>query len=181
MTFGIGLVFGIALWTLLEYGIHRWVFHKRALGRTIAKEHLQHHAAVDYFAAPWMKVVLAIPVLGAILGLAVLALGVELGVSVPVGVIAGWLTYEVIHRRIHTSAPLGRYGRWLRRHHLLHHFGRADCNHGVTTPVWDRVFGTLAPRETVRVPRRHAAKFPWLVAADAPGVAAAFAGDYRIV
>jgi sterol desaturase/sphingolipid hydroxylase (fatty acid hydroxylase superfamily) len=183
MTFSTGLVIGLALWTLLEYLLHRFAFHRRIFGNAVAREHIQHHAAVDYFASPQAKALLAIPVLGTIVGVSVLALGVELGVSVPLGTVAGWIVYEIIHRRIHTSAPVGPYGRWARRHHLLHHFGRADRNHGVTTPIWDHVFGTIAPRETVKVPRRHARKFPWLLDGDleAARIAAAFEAEYRIV
>ena len=99
--------------------------------------------------------------LGTIALVGVLVFGVELGLSVPLGIAAGYLFYEVLHRRIHVAAPFGRYGRWARVHHLAHHFGRADANHGVTSPLWDWVFGTRAPRATVKVPRKHAAKFPW--------------------
>ena len=177
-----GMLGGIVLWTLLEYVLHRFVFHGRALGRTLAKEHIQHHAAVDYFAPALRKAAYALPVLAVICTLAALPLGVALGTSVPFGVATGWLIYEVIHRRIHTHAPLGRYGAWARRHHLLHHFGRADSNHGVTSPVWDVVFGTLAERQTIRVPRRHASKFPWLVRADGETsrIAPAYESDYQL-
>jgi sterol desaturase/sphingolipid hydroxylase (fatty acid hydroxylase superfamily) len=178
----LGLVGGLALWTLLEYVLHRFVFHDRVAGPRAAKEHILHHAKVDYFSPLGMKLALALPILGAIVTIASLLLGWRLGSSIPTGVIAGWWTYEVIHRRIHVAAPFGAYGRWARRHHLLHHFGRSDANHGVTSPVWDWVFGTLAAPETVRVPRQHAKKFPWLLdrESEAPAVAPAFAADYRI-
>ncbi len=181
---GGGVALGITLWSLLEYVLHRWVFHRSLLGRWAARQHLQHHAKVSYFYPLGGKLLLAIPVLAPILLVSVLALGLRVGISVPAGVLVGWGIYEVIHRRIHTAAPLGAYGRWARRHHLLHHFGRSNLNHGVSTPIWDVVFGTLAPREKVRVPRQHAAKFPWLLEPapqSAARVASAFAGDYRIV
>mgnify|MGYP000919708018 CR=1 FL=1 len=111
-----GFAFGVALWTLLEYVLHRFVFHRRLLGKLAAKEHLLHHAKVDHFAHWSMKVALAVPVLSVIVALAALVLGVALGTSVPVGVLAGYGVYEVIHRRIHVRAPLGAYGRWARRH-----------------------------------------------------------------
>ncbi len=177
-SFTIGLAFGVVLWTLLEYGIHRFVFHRRILGARTAKEHLLHHAKVDYFAHWWIKVAIAIPVLLAIMGLASLVVGIALGTSVPLGVLIGYGFYEVLHRRIHVRAPRNAYGRWARRHHLLHHFGKSDMNHGVTSPIWDVTFGTLAPRTAVRVPRQHAAKFPWLLEGGA--VDARYASDYRI-
>ena len=37
-------------------------------------------------------------------------------------------------------------GKWLRRYHLVHHFQTPDRRYGITTPLWDRVFGTY-PRD----------------------------------
>ncbi len=179
MAFTIGLCVGVLLWTLLEYCLHRFAFHRRIFGALVAKEHILHHAKVDYFAHWSMKVAIAIPVLFAIMALSSLLVGVELGTSVPIGVLLGYGFYEVLHRRIHVSAPMGAYGRWARRHHLLHHFGKADMNHGVTSPVWDIAFGTLAPRTHVRVPKQHAAKFPWLLD-EASAIQPVYASDYRI-
>lgn len=184
MAWVIGFAGGVMGWTLLEYGLHRWVFHRSLLGRRAAREHLTHHARPDYFASLRMKLGLAAVILVPIVALSVLAMGVSLGTSVPVGIVAGWLVYEVIHRRIHVAAPRGAYGRWARRHHLYHHFGRADRNHGVTTPIWDVVFGTLAAGEKVRVPKVHAPKFPWLLDPSAevgPSIAPAFEAEYRLV
>ncbi len=176
-----GLGGGLVLWTFLEYVLHRFAFHRRTFGRFVAREHLRHHAEVDYFASPLAKLALAVPVLTGLALPGTLLLGPALGASVPSGVVAGWLVYEVIHRRIHVRAPRGPYERWARRHHLLHHFGRADSNHGVSSPLWDLVFGTLVRGEQVRVPRRYAGKFPWLLE---PGttdrLAAGYAADYRL-
>jgi hypothetical protein len=48
----------------------------------------------------------------------------------------------------------------------------------VTTPLWDLVFATRLPAESVRVPRRLA--MPWLV--DAHGeIWPVHAGDYELV
>ncbi|MDQ3031111.1 MAG: sterol desaturase family protein [Myxococcota bacterium] len=185
IAWGIGFAGGVLGWTLLEYALHRWAFHRSALGRWAARGHLKHHARPEYFYALAGKVALASVVLAPIVLVSVLAMGASLGASIPLGILAGWLVYEVIHRRIHVAAPLGRYGRWARRHHLHHHFGRADRNFGVTTPLWDLVLGTSSARGVVRVPRQHAPKFPWLLdtaARDvAPRVAPAFATEYRIV
>jgi sterol desaturase/sphingolipid hydroxylase (fatty acid hydroxylase superfamily) len=180
MSFTIGLSVGVVMWTLLEYGLHRFVFHHRVLGPQAAKEHMLHHAKVDYFAHWSMKVLIAVPVLLSIMTLASLVVGWRLGTSVPIGVLVGYGFYEVLHRRIHVRAPRNAYGRWARRHHLLHHFGKSDMNHGVTSPIWDIAFGTLAPRTTVRVPRQHAKKFPWLFGTDSTAILAAYEGEYRL-
>ena len=83
--------------------------------------------------------------------------------------------YEVAHRRTHTHPPRNRYGRWARRNHLHHHFGAPMRNFGVTSPLWDKVFGTYDEPGVVTVPGRMAPV--WLL--DETGaVKAAFADDY---
>ena len=52
------------------------------------------------------------------------------------------------------------------------------ANHGVSTAVWDRVFGTLERPERVRVPRRLALR--WLVDDDGE-LRDGFAADYVLV
>ena len=157
-SFGAGLV----AWTLLEYLLHRFVFHERVLGVAASREHLRHHAEVSWFAPLSSKLALAAVVVGGPGALLALLLGGAVTAALVGGVVAGWLAYELLHRRIHVVAPRNSYGRWARRHHLGHHFGHSRFNHGVTSPLWDHVFGTARETGVVRIPRRHVDQFPWL-------------------
>jgi sterol desaturase/sphingolipid hydroxylase (fatty acid hydroxylase superfamily) len=155
---------GAVGWTLLEYVLHRFVFHGASATRLGAKEHRRHHAQVDYFAPWWKKALAALAATAVTLPLAIVAEGATIGLSFTAGFIGMYLLYEVLHRRAHTHPPTGAYGRWRRRNHFAHHFVDPRRGQGVTTPVWDRVFGTRLPVERVPVPRRLA--MPWLVDAD---------------
>jgi sterol desaturase/sphingolipid hydroxylase (fatty acid hydroxylase superfamily) len=106
------------------------------------------------------------------------AFGPLAGVTLAVGWAAGYFFYEYEHAMSHLRAPSGRYGTWLRRHHFHHHFGHPMSNHGVTTLLWDRVFGTYEVPERVRVPRRLA--LPWLVD-EHGGLHAEYRDDYVLV
>lgn len=168
---------GVAVWTLLEYLLHRYVFHQRVFGRGPAHEHAVHHGRVDWF-APWSaKLRLAAIVLPVVGGAAWLAGGGGVVVPLLIGVVGGWLAYEWLHRSIHVRAPRGPYGRWARRHHLHHHFRNPAANHGVSTPVWDLVFGTFERCPSVAIPHRHVAKLPWLAGRDG-GIAPAWSAEY---
>lgn len=159
----IAFLSGLLLWTLVEYLLHRFVFHQRVLGRAAATEHLEHHAKVDWF-VPWSrKVALAVAVLAGLSALAVPLVGTRSGVALAAGTVVGWLVYEALHRAIHVWPPRTAYGRWARRHHLHHHFEDPSTNHGVSSPLWDWVFGTWSRVDTVRVPPRQASKLPWLL------------------
>ena len=37
-------------------------------------------------------------------------------------------------------------GRFLREYHLRHHFRDDDLGYGVSSPLWDYVFGTVSTR-----------------------------------
>lgn len=165
-------------WTLLEYILHRFVFHGASATRLGAKEHRQHHAKVDYFAPWWQKALAALAVTAVMWPLAIVASGVTMGLSFTAGFAGMYLLYEVLHRRAHTRPPTGPYGRWRRRNHFAHHFVDPRRAQGVTTPIWDRVFGTRLPVERVPVPRRLA--MPWLIAADGE-IRPAYANDYELV
>jgi len=65
------------------------------------------------------------------------------GASVVAGVIAGYLAYEAIHLCIHSPAPGGAVLRALRKHHYYHHFASDQVCYGVTSPLWDWVFGSV--------------------------------------
>jgi sterol desaturase/sphingolipid hydroxylase (fatty acid hydroxylase superfamily) len=154
---------GLGLWTLLEYLLHRFVFHDRVLGRAAAAGHLEHHAKVDWF-VPWPhKLALAVVILAALSVVTVPLAGLGAGIALAAGIVTGWLAYEALHRAIHVRAPRTAYGRWARRHHLHHHFVDPAANHGVSSPIWDLVFGTFRRVDTVRVPPRQAGKLPWLL------------------
>lgn len=172
------LLAGAFAWTLAEYFLHRVVFHEASPASPGAREHRQHHAQPDYFAPAWQKALAAVVVAGLVLPVLSLALGWAAGGAFTAGFIAMYLAYEVLHRRCHTHPPRGRYGRWRRRNHFAHHFADPRRGHGVTTPLWDHVFGTALSVDRVRVPRRLAMR--WLV--DGEGrVRAPFAADYELI
>jgi sterol desaturase/sphingolipid hydroxylase (fatty acid hydroxylase superfamily) len=174
----LALLAGALAWTLAEYVLHRVVFHELSPAALGAREHRKHHAQPDYFAPAWQKALAALAATGLLLPGLFLAAGPALGVAATAGFIAMYLAYEVLHRRCHTHPPRGAYGRWRRRNHFAHHFADPHRAHGVTTPLWDHVFGTALHVDRVRVPRPLA--MHWLVDAEG-GVRAPFAEDYELV
>jgi sterol desaturase/sphingolipid hydroxylase (fatty acid hydroxylase superfamily) len=155
-------VAGAMTWSLAEYLLHRFLGHdRRTAPNFFAHEHTRHHSQGDYFAPTWKKVIAAVVMTGA--STALLAVVVDVGVAVAFSVGFGgfYAAYEVLHRRLHTHRGIGWLGRFWRRHHFHHHFHNPKCNHGVTSPLWDIVFGTLEHPAVVVVPERLAMQ--WLV------------------
>jgi sterol desaturase/sphingolipid hydroxylase (fatty acid hydroxylase superfamily) len=170
---------GMALWTLGEYVMHRVVMHQMK-GRGLAsREHLRHHAEYDSVLESWWFAWAGILAVGAVLGVnAAQALG-AVGWCLGAGWVGGYAFYDWIHYRAHRRPIAHPYERWVRRHHFHHHFGHPMANHGVTTPVWDLVFGTYERVDgPVRVPRRLAMR--WLLDDDGE-VRPEHSDDYELV
>jgi sterol desaturase/sphingolipid hydroxylase (fatty acid hydroxylase superfamily) len=171
---------GAFVWTLAEYVIHRFLGHdRRTMPNFFSKEHTAHHSQGDYFAPTAKKVQATLVALAFVLPAASLAVGFVAGLAFSVGFLSMYVTYEVLHRREHTHEGIGRYGRYLRRHHFHHHFENPRMNHGVTSPVWDIVFGTYESTSTINVPEKLCMR--WLRDPSTGEVRGAFAGWYRIV
>jgi sterol desaturase/sphingolipid hydroxylase (fatty acid hydroxylase superfamily) len=171
---------GICSWSLAEYFLHRFLGHdKRTWPNPFATEHTRHHSQGDYFAPTAKKAGVTLAALALVLPLMSWLLGAALGVAYAVAFVAMYVVYEILHRRAHTHPGLGRYGRFLRRHHFYHHFANPKANHGVTSPLWDVVFGTLEPAPRVRVPEKLA--MAWLLDPQTGDVRREFSGAYELV
>ncbi len=146
---------GALTWTLLEYAIHRWLGHDARLRpNPFATEHVRHHSQGDYFAPTYKKAAATVAALLVVAPPAILLAGRGLGGAYAAGLVGFYVAYEVLHRLEHAWAGVGPYGRWARRHHFWHHFGDPSKNHGVTSPIWDLVFGTYETPSKIVVPEK---------------------------
>ncbi len=136
---------GLGAWTFLEYVIHGWMSH--VFVTFVSPLHDAHHRepARVFATGAW------IPAL--VLALAGLwRYGWAPGVIFYLGILCGFIVYELVHYRIHFARPATRFEARLRARHLAHHLRRPDALFGVTTPLWDRIFGSEpAPDEMTRL------------------------------
>jgi len=151
----VAAILGAFTWTFLEYVIHRFLGHvKGARKNPFGMEHVRHHVEGDYFAPSWKKMLVA-AFFAAILCVPAFALaGRALGGAYVTGLVGFYGAYELLHRLEHVWAGVGPYARWARRHHFYHHFVDARMNHGVTSPIWDLVFGTYRKPGVITVPKK---------------------------
>jgi sterol desaturase/sphingolipid hydroxylase (fatty acid hydroxylase superfamily) len=141
-------VAGVLTWTLTEYVLHRYVFHwTKDTPRGRRLHFLIHGVHHDY---PSDKDRLVMP-LGVSVPLSLffywlfvmVMFGVHLGEPFFAGFVVGYLAYDGTHYAIHHFRPQTRIGKWLRRHHMLHHHADHDGGFGVSSPLWDLVFRTM--------------------------------------
>jgi len=58
------------------------------------------------------------------------------------GFVFGYLCYDMLHYATHHFPMKTRVGAWLKHYHLLHHYQDERYGYGVSSPLWDYVFGT---------------------------------------
>jgi 4-hydroxysphinganine ceramide fatty acyl 2-hydroxylase len=62
------------------------------------------------------------------------------------GFLFGYLLYGSMHYAIHAFSPPS-YLKALWRNHHLHHYKYPDQGFGVSSVLWDHIFGTIPPRK----------------------------------
>ena len=147
-----GFVTGIFLWTFAEYTLHRFVFHYQPRSprqeRIVFLFHGVHHAQPQCKTRLVMPPAVSVPMAFIFYGLFSLVVGTFLKAPQWVfpllsGFMIGYLMYDMIHYATHhfrMRAPILRY---LKRHHMRHHYKTPNQRFGVSSPLWDVVFQTL--------------------------------------
>jgi dihydroceramide fatty acyl 2-hydroxylase len=141
---------GFLSWGLIEYVLHRFIFHYDARSRVGRKllyhAHISHHENPEATSRHLASLFLSTPVGGAYWLLAWAATGSWPAASyLLIGMAAGYLSYQVLHFHCHHGRSRLRLLRYLRQYHLLHHYKTPEQRFGVTSPLFDLVFGTFRP------------------------------------
>jgi dihydroceramide fatty acyl 2-hydroxylase len=134
---------GLFAWTLVEYVIHGVLGHAR---RTfVTPLHDVHHRdpRAVFALGAWIPTAVVLAGAWAMFGIAP-------GVIFYGGIVTGFAAYEYVHYRIHFARPASAIEARLRARHLAHHMGEPDAIFGVTTRIWDVVFGTEPQAERMR-------------------------------
>ena len=137
---------GWLFWTLMEYWIHRIVFHFEPESGPGARLHwIIHGVHHDHPNDPLRLVMppsVSVPLAAAFYVLFVLIMGTPSGNVFAAGFLLGYLVYDMTHYYLHHFTPKSRFGKVLRELHMRHHFQDDTRGFGVSAPFWDHVFGT---------------------------------------
>ena len=148
----LGIVLGLAIWTVSEYLLHRYLFHYEPTDPQMQKLfflfHGVHHAQPQDKTRLVMPPAVSIPLALIFYGLFWLLLDQLLGAPqwvqpVMFGFLVGYLVYDMIHYATHHFPMRSRLAKYLKRHHMIHHYKEPDARYGVSSPIWDVVFGTM--------------------------------------
>ncbi|MBX3204199.1 MAG: sterol desaturase family protein [Labilithrix sp.] len=139
---------GLFVWTLTEYVLHRYVFHwtkDTPWGRRVHfLLHGVHHDYPNDGDRLVMPLLTSAPLAVIFYSLFYVAFGgMRYAEPFYAGFTLGYLAYDGTHYAVHHFKQTSRLGKFLRRHHMLHHHADHDGGFGVSSPIWDYVFGTM--------------------------------------
>ncbi len=144
-------VLGLFIWTLAEYTLHRFLFHHKPTSprqeRIFFLFHGIHHAQPQVKTRLVMPLPVSVPAALIFWGLFQLVAGVLFGAPQWVaplmsGFLTGYLAYDLTHYATHHWPMRSGYAKFLKRHHMQHHYKDPATRFGVSSPLWDYVFQT---------------------------------------
>ncbi|KAJ7096720.1 oxidoreductase [Mycena belliarum] len=148
---GACFLIGNFIWTILEYTLHRFLFHidewlpDHPLAILL---HFLLHGVHHYLPMDRLRLVMP-PVLFFTLQAPFTRLGhVIFPAPVANGIISGafafYILYDTMHYALHHT-QLPAYLRDMKKYHLAHHYKNFELGFGVTSKIWDIVFNTVMP------------------------------------
>lgn len=187
---GLAMIIAALAYPLVWYGLHRFVLHGRYLYRSAhtarvwKRIHFDHHQDPNDLGVLFGALYTTLPTIAAV------TLPIGWLLAGPAGSAAAFGTgmavtcaYEFCHCIQHLAyAPKSRFLARIKKLHLLHHFHNEQGNYGITSFLWDRIFGSFYGAADAR-PRSattfnlgydeaEVARYPWvreLTAGDARG------------
>lgn len=142
---------GIAIWTLLEYTLHRFLFHARTSTYWMNTLHYLLHGCHHKHPQDPNRLVFP-PLLNIIFSVAIVTpftyfLSESVVYTMYGGGLLGYVCYDVTHFWLHFGFPTKFETFYkMRRYHLAHHFKNPSQGFGITNTLWDRILGTFPAR-----------------------------------
>ncbi|EGW35551.1 uncharacterized protein SPAPADRAFT_58779 [Spathaspora passalidarum NRRL Y-27907] len=139
---------GLFIWTLVEYFLHRVIFHldgylpDHSVFFTIhfLLHGVHHYLPMDEYRLvlpPALFIILAFPFYKLVFSL----LPFYMACSGFAGGTLGYIMYDITHYMLH-HGNLPQFLQDLKTYHLEHHYKNYQLGFGVTSTFWDVVFGT---------------------------------------
>ncbi|WP_404469714.1 sterol desaturase family protein [Sutcliffiella horikoshii] len=158
LTWGVLAVFAFGMLTFMfsEYLTHRFVFHLKPpknpfLLKMLKRLHYDHHTDPNDLHLLFLPLWYSLPNLSVLAIIFYLITGSwGLTFAFASGLMMMLFLYEWKHYVAHRPIkPRTRFGKWVKKTHILHHFKNENFWYGVSTPFVDVLFGTLKNEKDV--------------------------------
>ena len=143
----VGLViFGLFIWTITEYLLHRFVFHWELKGEIGARIHFIFHGVHHDYPSDSRRLVMppsvSIPLATFFFFLFQFLIGNVFVLPFFAGFLTGYLFYDITHYAVHHFNMHSKFWLAIKNHHIKHHYQDPDKGYGVSSPFWDYIFRT---------------------------------------
>jgi 4-hydroxysphinganine ceramide fatty acyl 2-hydroxylase len=143
------LLLGVFVWTLVEYCLHRGIFHfddklpdhKWALYAHFLIHGIHHTIPMDpdrLVFPPLLGAGVYLIFFPTVTGL----FPGNLGRILLAGLIIGYVAYDMTHIYIHHCTPFIGHFKEMKKYHNKHHYVDGNRGYGITSKLWDKVFRT---------------------------------------
>ncbi|KAI7863590.1 hypothetical protein BDF14DRAFT_1842392 [Spinellus fusiger] len=141
---------GMVIWTLLEYVLHRFLFHlddylpDHQIAFTL---HFTLHGFHHYLPMDKLRLVMP-PTLAGLIIYPLTRLGHLLfppimAYSVIAGGLFGYVIYDCMHYYLHHAKVFKYHFREMKKYHMAHHYKNYESGYGITSKLWDYMLNTL--------------------------------------
>jgi sterol desaturase/sphingolipid hydroxylase (fatty acid hydroxylase superfamily) len=144
--FVLSLIGGLFSWTLTEYVLHRFIFHYEPNTAWGKKLHFIFHGIHHDFPNDALRLVMPLSVSIPLAMFFYFLFRVILPFDYLYGFFAaflvGYLFYDLSHYAIHHANFKNAFWKKLKQHHMLHHYTNSTKGFGVSSALWDKIFGS---------------------------------------
>ena len=137
---------GLFVWTFTEYIMHRFIFHYVPKNKIGLRLHFIFHGVHHDYPSDAKRLVLppsvSIPLATGFYFLFNAILPANYVFGFFPGFILGYLFYDISHYAIHHFNFKGKIWKSIKQHHMLHHYQTPSKGYGVSSPLWDKIFGS---------------------------------------
>lgn len=146
------LVMGLAVWTITEYILHRFVFHFEPTSNWGKRIHFIFHGVHHDYPKDARRLVMppsaSIPLaIGFYFLFSLLFTNTTYLCSFYAGFIAGYLVYDMMHYAMHHYNFKSALMKRVKQHHMLHHYNDPTKGYGVSSSLWDEIFKSGFPKK----------------------------------
>ena len=136
---------GLFVWTLVEYVMHRFLFHYMPPDKPWAQRlHFIFHGVHHDYPSDAKRLVLppsvSIPLAAIFYFLFNAILPANYISGFFPAFLLGYLFYDETHYAIHHFNFKGSIWKKIKQHHMLHHYQDPAKGYGVSSPLWDKIF-----------------------------------------
>ncbi|KAL4424625.1 hypothetical protein ABPG77_002243 [Micractinium sp. CCAP 211/92] len=142
------LAIGVLVWQLLEYSIHRWLFHFEPKSPRGIEWHFMLHGHHHKYPMDFDRLVFPPAIAALVIALfhALLHQLLPASWASPLlgGGIVGYVLYDTTHWALHSGRAEWLCGHVLKTSHMDHHYVDDSVGYGISSTLYDHAFNTMS-------------------------------------